>query len=62
MAPLPDCTRCDAAQSLEAIRADGALIWAYCSVCSAQVLIKEGVVVYQGASKTDVKGVAMTDP
>jgi hypothetical protein len=47
---LPDCTRCDASKSLEAIRADAkGYVWAYCSVCSHTHLVNaEGRIVRTG--------------
>lgn len=48
---LPDCPRCDAAASLEAVRADDkGMIWAYCRCCSATVLVdKDGRVLHASA-------------
>lgn len=50
--PLPDCPSCDAAASLEKIRADaGGLIWCYCRVCSKTVLIDaDGRIVHKEVS------------
>lgn len=37
---LPDCPACDASASLQKERADrGGLVWCYCTVCSATVLV-----------------------
>lgn len=50
-APLPDCPRCDARETLEKIRADHkGSVWAYCTVCSATVLLDaEGRIVHVSA-------------
>jgi hypothetical protein len=52
---LPDCPSCDSADTLEAIRADGPLLWCLCSACVKTCLVKNGVVVH-AAPKADISG------
>lgn len=60
---LPDCPSCHADESLEADRADfKGSIWAHCTVCLNTYIVKDGVIVYQGEPKTDVRGVVMDGP
>lgn len=45
---LPDCPKCDSAQTLEKIRADHkGCVWAVCTSCAKTVLIDaDGIVVH----------------
>lgn len=47
---LPDCDKCDASESLQAIRSDtNGLIWAYCTCCGKTMLVNaEGRIVAHG--------------
>lgn len=46
---LPDCPSCDAANSLEKIRADDkGCVWTICTVCSKTALVKDGRVIHKG--------------
>lgn len=54
---LPDCPRCDAAGTLKPVRSDyKGDVWAECSCCAKECLVKDGRVVYPVLSKTDISG------